>query len=96
MNSEREPEYERSGIKKSVMTVDCRSGVTGMHRRTDTSSVCNDAPPPPKHQEEDNEDEQRVESINFGDRRIKPERAGERHEQAGAERRRKHQKKVDP
>ena len=96
MNFEREPKDKGSGIKKSVVTGDCRRGVTGIHRRTDISPVCNDAPPPPKHQKEDNEDEQRVESIDFGDRRIKPERAGERHEQARAQRRRKHQKVADP
>ena len=91
MDAEREPEDQRTGIKKSVVGGDRGRVTANTSSHADTPSVCDDAPPPPKHQKEDNENEQRVESINLGDGRIRPEGAGEGHEQPRAERRGQHQ-----
>ena len=89
MDAEREPEDQRSGIKKRVVGGDCGRG--GIRVGSDAPPGFDDAPPPPQHQKEDEEYEQRVERINLGDGRIRPEGAGEGHEQPRAQRRAEHE-----
>src|SRR5918996_2194399 len=94
MDPQREAEYERSGIKKNVVRYGCT--LPTLRGRAHTPSVCDDAPPPSKHQKENKDDEQRVESIDLGDRRVRPKRPRKSHQQARADRRRKHQESAEP
>jgi hypothetical protein len=95
MDPEREPECERSGIKKNVVCGVCWSAMATVDRRANMPSVCDDAPPPSKHQKANYADEQRIKSIYFSNRRIRPKGPRESHQQARAERWRKYQEPVD-
>src|SRR5215831_12448477 len=86
MNPQRQPKQTGGGVKPPVV-----------HRNScaRVSSVRDDASPPPKHKKENGDDEERIESVNFSDRGIKPKRMRECDQQPRAKRRRENQNAVD-
>ena len=67
------------------MPRDRRSDLANLRRGPDMHPVFDNPSAPAKYQEENNEYQQCIQGVDLGDRRIRPKRAGKRHEQPRAD-----------